>query len=132
MRSRSPCLPFFWRGTLMPRDKRSDDTDDRVLRLRAGETLEFPVDPDDPLAAFQTLQRVYEPVDVDASGFKLPAESQHEVMQRLGQRMIATGVLQLDLDHIEIPRDATLRVNYPFVRINADHLHLTGSIETLG
>ena len=111
---------------------------DRILRVKPGETVEFPVPAKHPLARFQTITPVRSTKDVvaflpmwekAAASRDQPAVPARLVAQ-LKQHEI--GVLHIAADAFEVPARATVRLNNPLCQIDCADVTIAGDVVVTG
>jgi hypothetical protein len=118
---------------------RVSERDERTMRLKRREKVEFPVPARHPLAKFQTLTRVRSADDIPgflraweevaASQDQPPATPARLVAQLKKEKI---SVLRINPLHLHIPDGAAVTLNNPLNQVDADSITIAGTLVSKG
>lgn len=110
-----------------------------TLHIKAGEKIEFPVEPKHPLARFQTLTPVRSAEDVheflllwaqNAAAREQPTAESSALVARLTEAKL--GLLRLFTKDLRIDKGAVLTLNNPLNQLEFDSVLIAGDLVVRG
>jgi hypothetical protein len=117
----------------------ASERDERTLRLKRGDKIEFPVSAKHPLAKFQTLTPVRSPDDIRgflraweevAAAQDQPPVTPADLVAQLKKEKIS--VLRISSLHLRIADRAVVTLNNPLNQLDADSITIAGTLVSRG